>query len=633
MTIISLQNASKEFGIKDLFKNLNLDISNKEKLGLIGPNGSGKSTLLKVLSGDEKINEGKIYCAKGIKISLLSQDDKLNPQETVLESVLSGLGEERELIRKFTELSELLVSTPKDNSLIKKFDEITNKMYTTNAWSIEQEIKEILQRLGIIDLNTSIEKLSGGYRKRVGLASALVSKPDLLLLDEPTNHLDAASIEWLQSWLKNYRGALVLVTHDRYVLDNVTEKIIELDKGESNLYMGNYEKYLKLKNEKLLTASNLERKLKNILNRELKWLKKGPKARAKKQKARINRIKNMQDINIDTKKKILDINSSTKRMGRLIVEAEDIQITDNGKKDGKVLIDNFTYSFQKRDRIGIIGPNGIGKTSFLNVLAGKRCPEKGLLKIGETIRFGYLDQNTVSLTEGKVLNIKVIDYVEEIASRVIINNKEFSASKLLENFLFPPSQQYSPLNKLSGGECRRLNICRMLINSPNFLILDEPTNDLDIETLRILEEFLEEFEGCVVIVSHDRYFLDRTVDKIFNFEEGVLKRYNGNYSGFLEIKEKKEEHSKQNILKETSALPRGKKFTGELVKKRSFKESAELLAIEQELPILEKQKKILEESISLASGDLTAQSNELANLMENISKKEERWIELSDMEH
>ena len=633
MTIISLQNASKEFGIKDLFKNLNLDISNKEKLGLIGPNGSGKSTLLKVLSGDEKINGGKIYCAKGIKISLLSQDDKLNPQETVLESVLSGLGEERELIRKFTELSELLVSTPNDNSLIKKFDEITNKMYTTNAWSIEQEIKEILQRLGIIDLNTSIEKLSGGYRKRVGLASALVSKPDLLLLDEPTNHLDAASIEWLQSWLKNYRGALVLVTHDRYVLDNVTEKIIELDKGESNLYMGNYEKYLKLKNEKLLTASNLERKLKNILNRELKWLKKGPKARAKKQKARINRIKNMQDINIDTQKKILDINSSTKRMGRLIVEAEDIQITDNGKKDGKVLIDNFTYSFQKRDRIGIIGPNGIGKTSFLNVLAGKRCPEKGLLKIGETIRFGYLDQNTVSLTEGKVLNIKVIDYVEEIASRVIINNKEFSASKLLENFLFPPSQQYSPLNKLSGGECRRLNICRMLINSPNFLILDEPTNDLDIETLRILEEFLEEFEGCVVIVSHDRYFLDRTVDKIFNFEEGVLKRYNGNYSGFLEIKEKKEEHSKQNILKETSALPRGKKFTGELVKKRSFKESAELLAIEQELPILEKQKKILEESISLASGDLTAQSNELANLMENISKKEERWIELSDMEH
>ncbi len=635
--LISLVNASTDFGIKNLFKNLDLHINKKERLGLIGPNGSGKSTLLRVIAGIEPLMEGERRCISSLRISLVGQETSCNSEKSILEEVLEGCGEKRKLLLNFSQLSRKIAQNPEDEDLLKKLGQASELMDAAEAWNLEQQCQDVLRRLGIKDLDKPVKELSGGYRKRVGLAAALVSKPDVLLLDEPTNHLDASAVEWLQNWLDHYEGALVLITHDRYVLDRITNRMVEINNGEARKYSGNYREFLQQKVEQEQSEASTKKKFQGVLRKELAWLRQGPKARSTKQKARIQRIAEMQAKPKSHVKANLEMNSLSRRIGKIAIEAEGVGLSLHNKNNNLDLLYDFTYSFSPEDRVGIIGPNGSGKSTLLDLIAGKRLPTSGEMRLGETVHIGYLDQHTNDLNQGSGLNRKVIEFVEEAALRIDHGGKQITASQLLEKFLFPPSQQHSPLVKLSGGEKRRLALCKMLIQAPNVLLLDEPTNDLDIQTLSVLEDFLDDFKGCVVVVSHDRYFLDRTIDRIFNFENGHLCRYEGNYSRFLDqkiLEERNNETKKRAKIVNNSQNKRGQEI--KLVPKNdlrrlSFKEARELKELDLRLPMLEKKKIYLEKKISDSDVDISEISHELAELIESIQKHEDRWIELSEM--
>ena len=636
MSLISLVEASKDFGIRTLFENLTLHIREGDRVGLIGPNGAGKSTLLRVLSGKEPLGGGERRCSSRLRIELVGQDSTVKPGLTVLEQVLAGCGEKRELLLRFSAVSEAVAQSPEDTTLMRELGALSERMDEEGAWGLEQQCQEVLQRLGISDLHRPVEDLSGGYRKRVGLASALVASPDVLLLDEPTNHLDAAAVEWLQSWLDRYPGAVVLVTHDRYVLDRVTRRIVEVERGQASSIDGNYSAYLQRKADQEVSEAAEAARFKSVMRRELAWLRQGPKARSTKQKARIQRIEAMRAEPLKNNRSQLEMSSVSRRIGKLAIEAEELMVTADGQADGPVLLKDFTYSFSPEDRVGIIGPNGSGKSTLLDLIAGRRQATAGSLRLGETVHLGYLDQHTDALTEGRGLERKVIEFVEEAASRIDLGGEQLSASQLLERFLFPPAQQHSPLSKLSGGERRRLSLCRMLIQAPNVLLLDEPTNDLDVQTLSVLEDLLEDFRGCVVVVSHDRYFLDRTVDRLFCFEEGRLQRFEGNYSAFLDHRRDKEKlaatesnRNRSNSVQTNQApAPKNQK---QGPRRRSFKESRELESLERELPEMEQRKADLEQAISSGQGDLTTLSHDLASLLEALETGEERWLELSEL--
>ena len=638
MSLISLVDASKDFGIRTLFADLTLHIREGDRLGLIGPNGSGKSTLLKVLAGEEPLGGGERRCSSRLRVELVGQESSVDPGLTVLEQVLAGCGEKRDLLLRFSELSEAVADNPDNAVLLAELGVLSQRMDESEAWSLEQQCQEVLQRLGITDLHSPVEALSGGYRKRVGLASALVACPDVLLLDEPTNHLDAAAVEWLQSWLDRYPGALVLVTHDRYVLDRVTRRIVEVELGEARSIDGNYSAYLQRKAEQNLADAAGAAKFKSVLRRELAWLRQGPKARSTKQKARLQRIDEMQSAPTKQSRSQLEMASVSRRIGKVAIEAERLSVSADGSKDGPLLLSDFSYSFSPEDRVGIIGPNGSGKSTLLDLIAGRRQPTGGSLQIGETVHLGYLDQHTDVLSDGKGLERKVIDFVEEAASTIDLGNEQLSASQLLERFLFPPAQQHSPLSKLSGGERRRLSLCRMLIQAPNVLLLDEPTNDLDVQTLSVLEDLLEDFRGCVVVVSHDRYFLDRTVDRLFCFENGRLQRFEGNYSAFLDHRRDLEKAQSEAMAAQQTAQRSAKAASKKVSsadnkpKRRSFKESKELERLDSDLPALELRKQELEQAIASGRGDLSSLSLELAALLDSLHTSEERWLELSELE-
>ena len=638
MSLISLVDASKDFGIRTLFADLTLHIREGDRLGLIGPNGSGKSTLLKVLAGEEPLGGGERRCSSRLRVELVGQESSVDPGLTVLEQVLAGCGEKRDLLLRFSELSEAVADNPDNAVLLAELGVLSQRMDESEAWSLEQQCQEVLQRLGITDLHSPVEALSGGYRKRVGLASALVACPDVLLLDEPTNHLDAAAVEWLQSWLDRYPGAVVLVTHDRYVLDRVTRRIVEVELGEARSIDGNYSAYLQRKAEQNLADAAGAAKFKSVLRRELAWLRQGPKARSTKQKARLQRIDEMQSAPTKQSRSQLEMASVSRRIGKVAIEAEHLSVSADGSKDGPLLLSDFSYSFSPEDRVGIIGPNGSGKSTLLDLIAGRRQPTGGSLQIGETVHLGYLDQHTDVLSDGKGLERKVIDFVEEAASTIDLGNEQLSASQLLERFLFPPAQQHSPLSKLSGGERRRLSLCRMLIQAPNVLLLDEPTNDLDVQTLSVLEDLLEDFRGCVVVVSHDRYFLDRTVDRLFCFENGRLQRFEGNYSAFLDHRrdlgkaQSEALAAQENAQRSSKAASKQGSIPDNKPKRRSFKESKELERLDSDLPALELRKQELEQAMASGGGDLSSLSLELAALLDSIHTSEERWLELSELE-
>ena len=635
MSLISLVGAAKDFGIRTLFADLTLHIGDRDRLGLIGPNGAGKSTLLKVLAGVEPLGSGERRCSPRLRIELVGQESAVQPGLTVLEQVLAGCGEKRELLLRFNALSEAVAANPNDSTLLSALGQLSERMDESEAWGLEQQCQEVLQRLGISDLQRPVEALSGGYRKRVSLAAALVACPDVLLLDEPTNHLDAAAVEWLQSWLDRYPGAVVLVTHDRYVLDRVTNRMVEVERGEARSYAGNYSTYLQRKAEQDAADAAAAASFKSVLRRELAWLRQGPKARSTKQKARLQRIEAMREAPTRQARKQLEMTSVSRRIGKIAIEAEQIRVTADGTPDGTVLLEDFTYSFSPEDRVGIIGPNGSGKSTLLDLIAGRRQPSSGQLRLGDTVHLGYLDQHTEALSSGKGLERKVIDFVEEAASRIDLGGEQLSASQLLERFLFPPAQQHSPLSKLSGGERRRLTLCRLLIQAPNVLLLDEPTNDLDVQTLSVLEDLLDDFRGCVVVVSHDRYFLDRTVDRLFCFEQGRLERFDGNYSAFLDRQREQERLASQEERSTPSRRPEAQGAAAKAdqgPRRRSFKESRELEALDQELPELEQRKAALESALSTAgSDDLTRLSEELAAVHQQLEQTEERWLELSEL--
>ena len=634
MSLISLVDASKDFGIRTLFEGLTLHVREGDRLGLIGPNGAGKSTLLKVLAGVEPLGSGERRCSARLRVELVGQDSRVDPGLTVLEQVLAGCGAKRDLLLRFSEVSEAVAQRPDDMALMGELGALSERMDEEEAWALEQQCQEVLQRLGITDLHRPVEDLSGGYRKRVGLASALVACPDVLLLDEPTNHLDAAAVEWLQSWLDRYPGAVVLVTHDRYVLDQVTQRIVEVERGVASSIDGNYSAYLQRKADQEVAEAAEAARFKSVMRRELAWLRQGPKARSTKQRARIERIEALKAAPAKQAKQELAMSSVSRRIGKVVIEAEELSVTADGQPEGTPLLRDFTYSFSPEDRVGIIGPNGSGKSTLLDLIAGRRQVTSGSLRLGDTVHLGYLDQHTDALIEGRGLERKVIEFVEEAASRIDLGGEQLSASQLLERFLFPPAQQHSPLKKLSGGERRRLSLCRMLIQAPNVLLLDEPTNDLDVQTLSVLEDLLEDFRGCVVVVSHDRYFLDRTIDRLFCFEDGRLQRFEGNYSAFLEHKRALEKSSSQPSSAQkdsTSTKKKPAKSSDSGPRRRSFKETKELEKLERTLPDLEKRKADLEAAIGLGQGDLTHLSHDLAALLEQLQESEERWLELSEL--
>ena len=630
MSLISLVGAAKDFGIRTLFTDLDLHIGEGERLGLIGPNGAGKSTLLRVLAGREPLGEGERRCSQKLRVELVGQESEVTPGLTVLEQVLEGCGAKRDLLLRFSALSDAIAAAPNDEALLAELGVLSQRMDEEEAWSLEQQCREVLQKLGISDLQRPVQDLSGGYRKRVGLASALVACPDVLLLDEPTNHLDAAAVEWLQTWLDRYPGALVLVTHDRYVLDRVTRRMVEVARGTARTYQGNYSTFLQHKAEEEASEAASAAKFKGVLRRELAWLRQGPKARSTKQKARLQRIEAMrQDKPLPSKGK-LEMASVSRRIGKLVIEAEGLGVTADGSANGQLLLDDFTYSFSPEDRVGIIGPNGSGKSTLLDLIAGRRSATQGELRLGETVHIGYLDQHTEAFNQGKGLERKVIEFVEEAASRIDLGGEQLTASQLLERFLFPPAQQHSPLAKLSGGERRRLTLCRMLIQAPNVLLLDEPTNDLDVQTLSVLEDFLEDFRGCVIVVSHDRYFLDRTVDRLFCFDCGRLKRFEGNYSDFLDQQRRLERQ--QSAQTNTPSRKDSKVKTSEQgPRRRSFKETKELQSLDQRLPELEARRGALEQAITEKGADISKLSLDLAEVMQSIAHAEDRWLELSEL--
>jgi ATP-binding cassette subfamily F protein uup len=667
MSIFTLQSVKKDFGIKEILKDANFSIDNTDKVGLIGRNGSGKSTLLKMIAGLEPIDSGQILVNSGAKIIYLPQQPDLDKNSTAIEQVFADSGDRMALVREYEDLSEKLAraqagdchgnlnSEQYSQQIMARLSEVMHRMDTDSAWELETQAKIILTKLGIHDFDAKIANLSGGYRKRIALAAALLSEPDVLLMDEPTNHLDAESVEWLQSYLNRYRGALVLITHDRYFLDRVTNRILEIDGAEIFSYAGNYSYYLEKKALAEESEASSQRKHQGVLRKELEWLKKGPKARSTKQKARIDRVHAMQAQQFRTAQGKVDIATAGRRIGKKVIELNNIY----KGYDGRTLIRDFSYIFSPEDRVGIIGANGAGKSTLIDTIVGKVQPDSGTVEIGSTIHFGYFDQHSEALFDALNGNQRAIDYIKEVGEFIkIADGTQISASQMLERFLFNGNQQYAPIHKLSGGEKRRLFLLRVLMSEPNVLILDEPTNDLDVQTLTVLEDYLEDFNGCAIVVSHDRYFLDRTADTIFAFQsDGTLRQYPGNYSVYLDYKKAEEEaeankadvSSKTASVKSGSGLERieqkeleqnavNSKSTATSTKSRklSFKEKRELETLEIQIPQMETEKTEIEATLykNPPSGFSEVQklSQRLAELTTAIETGTERWLELAELQ-
>ncbi|NEQ47086.1 MAG: ABC-F family ATP-binding cassette domain-containing protein [Leptolyngbya sp. SIOISBB] len=641
MTLLTLKSVKKDFGIKEILRDATFSLEEGDKVGLIGTNGSGKSTLLKMIAGSEPIDDGEIWRNSGAKVVYLPQQPEIEGDRTVLEQVFADAGEQMALIREYEDISHRMELGAGDlDALMSKLSRVTEKIEAAGAWDLETSAKVVLTKLGIQDFEAKVGDLSGGYRKRIAIAAALLSDPDALLMDEPTNHLDAESVEWLQSYLNGFRGALLLITHDRYFLDRVTNRILEVDRGDLFGYSGNYSYYLEKKAEMEASSASTRQKHAGVLRRELVWLQRGPKARSTKQKARIQRIDEMQEREFKESLGKVDIATAGRRIGKKVIELEAVT---KGYGD-RVLIRDFTYIFNPRDRIGIIGPNGIGKSTLMNLVTGREQPDAGAIEIGDTIHFGYFDQHSEDVIKNP--NQRVIEYLKDTAELVqTVDGSVITASQMLERFLFPPDQQYAPIHKLSGGERRRLFLLQVLLQAPNVLILDEPTNDLDVQTLAVLEEYLEEFNGCVIVVSHDRYFLDRTVETVFAFEgDGQIRQYPGNYSVYLdyrqaEVAEPPPAASQNSKVTEPVAPAIAVKTgtassTATKPKKLSYKEKREYEQLEAQIPELEAEKEALEKLLydNTASGydEMKTLSEKLATLTQTIDTATERWMELAE---
>ncbi|HET9135189.1 MAG TPA: ABC-F family ATP-binding cassette domain-containing protein, partial [Candidatus Kapabacteria bacterium] len=585
MPVLAVEKISKDFRYKPLFNDVTFSIDWSERLGLIGTNGSGKSTLMRIVSGEQHPDSGKVEVSEGSRVGYLPQNPMFEPEETVLDAIFSRNSEALSLIHDYEAACQELIHNHDDPAISRRISELSAKIDAAGAWEIETNAKIILAKLGVGDLQAKMGHLSGGQRKRVALAHALIVSPDLLMLDEPTNHLDAETISWLEQYLSRYSGALLLVTHDRYFLDRVTDHILEIDRGTTQLFNGNYEYYLQKKEEQEETRRAEGQKRRSLAKRELAWLKRGAKARTTKQKARVDRAHELIDTPAEQEKEVLDIKIAPRKLGSKVIDFDKVTKSYGDKK----LVNDFSYVITKGERIGIIGANGSGKTTLLEMITERTKPTSGKVEIGASVVIGYYDQESRDLNE----NQRVIDYIRDVAEYLPAadGKSTISASQMLERFLFPPEIQYSIIGNLSGGERRRLYLLRLLMGNPNVLLLDEPTNDLDIPTLVALEAFLDDFEGTLIVVSHDRYFLDRTIDHIFRFEgEGKIREYPGDYSAFLEIKEREEKEAEAKASGTKKVDAHAPSAEPAKKKKLSFKEQKEYESLEKEIPELEKRK-------------------------------------------
>lgn len=629
MNIISLENVSKNYGIKPLFENVTLGFEDTDKIGIIGLNGSGKTTFLQIIAGTETPDTGRVIRANNKILAYLSQNPQFDEEATVLETIFAASSGVMKLIRDYETACHDLEKDGTNQKLLEKVSNLQHELEISGGWEIEINARNVLTKLGITDTSAQMKTLSGGQRKRVALAHELIVKPDILILDEPTNHLDADTIEFLEDYLKRYTGALLLVTHDRYFLDRVTNRIFEIDRGGIQSFGGNYAYYLEKKEEQETLRATEGHKREQVIKKELAWLRRGAKARTRKSKHRINAAYELMAQPKEKAKAEIDIAIGSKRLGSKIVEIYNLSKSYDDRK----LIDDFSYLLKKDDRIGIIGENGSGKTTLLEIITNRIKADSGEIEIGQTVHIGYYDQESRALNEEQ----RVIDYIKEVAEYVTtVDGNQITASQMLEKFLFPPAAQYSFIGNLSGGERRRLYLLRILMSEPNVLLLDEPTNDLDISTLIALEEYLDDFAGALIVVSHDRYFLDRTVDSIFKFEgEGKIREFPGNYSDYLEIHERESSEAKEAETKKAETPASVSVSTTEKPKsnKLSFKEKRELEELENKIPTTEKRLAEIENELVQFATDaykLNELVNEQAKLNTELEQFMERWAELAE---
>ncbi|MEI3597969.1 MULTISPECIES: ABC-F family ATP-binding cassette domain-containing protein [unclassified Oceanobacillus] len=620
--MLTAEQLYKSYGDKVLFDSIHFTISPSERIGLIGVNGTGKSTLLRTIAGLATLEKGTIAHAKDYEIEYLAQDPELDPNLTVIEQIYYGESALMKLLRAYEQALLELQAEPEQERLQEKLLKLQRQMDEQDAWEANTQAKTILTKLGITDFDKLTGELSGGQKKRIALAKALIQPAELLILDEPTNHLDHLTVEWLEKYLQTYPGALLLVTHDRYFLNRVTNRIFELDKGNLYSYEGNYEVFLEKKAEREEQERESEAKHHNVLRRELAWLKRGARARSTKQKARIGRIEELQEKQFDTKKQGIEVQIGSHRLGKKVLELENISKSFVDKQ----VLNDFNELIIPGDRIGIIGPNGSGKTSLLNIMAGRLAPDAGKVEVGETVRIGYYTQGDEEL-DGEQ---RVIDYIKETAEVVhSVDGNVISAEQMCERFLFSRSEQYTYIRRLSGGEKRRLYLLKILMEEPNVLFLDEPTNDLDTQTLSVLEEYLRSFPGVVVTVSHDRYFLDRVADRLIIFTNtGKIERYIGTYSEYLENVRETEPVEKLPKQREKQSVEERKQ------KKLTYREQKEWETIEDDIMGLEERVSVLEQQIADAgsdAGEVQRLFAEQEDVQAELDQKMERWEELSLM--
>ena len=616
MNYLSVENISKAYGERVLFENVSFGINKDQKIALIAKNGAGKSSLLKILIGQDTPDTGQVVSRKGLKIAFLSQEPVL-PEDLSIEDYIF---QEENPILKVIQQYEHALEHPEDEVAYQKAFEA---MERHEAWDFETQYKQILFQLKLTDLHLPVKHLSGGQRKRLALANVLISKPDLIFLDEPTNHLDLEMIEWLENFFAKEKMTLFMVTHDRYFLERVCNEIVELDEGTLYSYKGNYSYFLEKKEQRLQQEQASQEKAKNLYVRELDWIRRQPKARTTKSKSRIDDFAIIKEQAQKRRREhVVELEIAMQRLGSKIIELHNVV----KKFPEKTILDRFSYVFKRGERVGIVGKNGTGKSTFLNLLTGKITPDAGKIIIGETVQFGYYTQQGIEINPQE----KVIDVIKKYGEYIpLLKGRTLSAAQLLERFLFDRKKQYDYVEKLSGGERKRLYLCTVLIQNPNFLILDEPTNDLDIVTLNVLEEFLLDYEGCLVIVSHDRYFMDKIVDHLFVFKgEGEVQDFPGNYSDYFAY----EQSTPKETVKTEEKAPSQKNSWRGANSPLSQSEQRELARLEKEITQLEAQKQAIEvlfTEATLSSEELQEQSQTLSEVLALLEEKGDRWLELS----
>ena len=614
---------TKSFGDHILFENISFGIAQGQKIGLIAKNGIGKTTLLNIIAGTEDYNSGEVVIRDALRVGYLEQETTYPAGTTVLQACFHSPNETVRLLAEY----EQAMNDPDHTNL----NDILLRMDNVKAWDYEQKAKQILSQLKITDFDQPVEQLSGGQIKRVALANTLIGDPELIILDEPTNHLDLEMIEWLENYLNKANISIFMVTHDRYFLDRVCSEIIEIDNHKIYTYKGNYSYYLEKRQERVDSMNTELERANNLLRKELDWMRRQPKARTTKSKSRIDAFYDLeQKTNVEREGKGMNLDVKASRIGTKIFEAVNVSKSFDDLK----ILENFDYTFTRLEKMGIVGNNGTGKSTFIKMLQGEVAPDSGMFDIGSTVKFGYYSQAGLEFDDKK----KVIDIVQDIAEFVDLGDgRKMSVSQFLTHFLFPPEKQYGFVNKLSGGERRKLYLCTILMRNPNFLILDEPTNDLDIVTLNVLEDYLMDFKGCVIVVSHDRYFMDKVVDHMLVFRGNAdIKDFPGNYTQYRFWKEEQDLAEKELAKKAMQpAIEKPKQnVKPETKKKLSFKEQFEFKEIEAALPELEKEKLLLEKQMNsgnVSTDELIVMAAKVGELIDEIDEKTMRWLELSEL--